>query len=322
MRTLSTKGGIWYIKVALRVFASKHEVAMAISTPQELAVSPSASMPKGYSFVKKGDVYVTKNCRKLTHDSGSQVYIVQSEKKTTLGIRVPRTIHNQVLTLNTATKAARTAAVAKKDGALETKTCAELLRLYHRIPKERIAMILKHTLKKNSGRVGRNKELSLTEVVDLAVRAHIRHKFTEYDAMLAKGVSREQARQRIQKIVDTMATIWGRTVKKTDRRQLKSTKSTTRVRTLTTKKLAAHPAPKSVVKRPVQTQASTSRPALRSNRVKPQVFGSTDKIVAVPEYIVISSGESESPIELDPLDNYSNSPASQSSTLDDFDWDE
>lgn len=295
---------------------------MASSTPQEPVVSPSTPMPKGYILVKKGDVYVTKYCRKLTHDSGSQVYIVQSEKRITLGIRVPRTIHSQVLTLNTATKAARTAAVAKKDEALETKTHAELLRLYHRIPKERISMILKHTLKKNSGRVGRNKELSLTEVVDLAVRAHIRHKFTDYDAMLGRGVSKEQARQRIQKTVDTMATSWGGTIKRADRRQLKSIKPTTCARTLTTKKLAVHSVPKSVLKRPAQTQGSKSRPALRSNRAKSQVVDSTDKIVAVPEYIEISSGEFDSPMQLDPSNDFSDSPASQNSTLDDFDWDE
>ena len=182
---------------------------MPVSGSDEPVVRPSSPMPKGYVFVKKGNVYITKNCRQLTQQAGRTVYIVQNEKKTTLGIRVPQYIRDQVHALNTATAADRAAAVAKKDEALENRTKAELLRLFPKIPHEKVPIILKHTLQKRSGRVGRTTDLPLREVVVLAVRAHARHRCTDYDVLLRKGVSREQARRQIQSVVDLKVKDWG-----------------------------------------------------------------------------------------------------------------
>jgi hypothetical protein len=56
--------------------------------------------------------------------------------------------------------------------------------------------IAEHACQKYSGRVGRSaaaKELQ-SEAVELAVRAHVRHVHTRYDEILARGVSRQEAR--------------------------------------------------------------------------------------------------------------------------------
>ena len=163
----------------------------------------------GYEFVPKGDVYITKNCRKLAHKAGRTVYVVQDSDGVTQGIGVPNFIYLQVLRLDAETKDARAAAVLKKDVALETKVKAEMLKLFPKVPEDEVRCILKHTLKKGSGRVGRNRELPLGGMVGLAVRAHIRHGHTNYDGMLRAGASRDRAREAIRGIVDEKIDAWG-----------------------------------------------------------------------------------------------------------------
>ena len=58
-------------------------------------------MPKGYRFVPKGNVYITKNCRKNTQAANKTVYVVVESLNTkrvkTLGIRVPADIYGEVV---------------------------------------------------------------------------------------------------------------------------------------------------------------------------------------------------------------------------------
>lgn len=166
------------------------------------------NLPHGYAFVRKGNVYITKNCRNLTHKANHTVYVVQASNGKPIGIAVPSTIYSQVQQLHTATSAARAAAVAKKDATVEDAFQAELLRLFPEMPGDRVALVTKHTLKKRSGRVGRTTKLALDKVVVFAVRAHIRHKLTDYDAMLRRGVDRDQARKDVRGAIDELARKW------------------------------------------------------------------------------------------------------------------
>jgi hypothetical protein len=72
--------------------------------------------------------------------------------------------------------------------------------------------IADHACKKYSGRVGRSaaaKELE-ANAVELAVRAHIRHVYTRYDELLARGVAREDARARVADAVAKCFETWQR----------------------------------------------------------------------------------------------------------------
>lgn len=183
-------------------------------TLDERIVHPSTPLPNGYVFVGKGDVYKTRNCRKLTHEAGHPVHVVQAtnKSKTTLGIRVPRSIHEQVLAEAAATKDARASAVVRRDRALEDKTRVEILRLFPQIPLRHLEDILRHTLAKNSGRVGRTGTTSLAEAARLAVCAHVRHTFTDYDNMLKNGVEGEKARTMVFPAVKEKIEEWGMVV--------------------------------------------------------------------------------------------------------------
>lgn len=177
-------------------------------SPEDRIVRPFTPVPPGYIFVPKGNVYITKNCRKLTQAQDKPIYIVRSDKKKTLGIRVPRSVYNKALADNNATAMARAENVRRRDQNLEDKTEAELLSCFPRIPREHVPLILKHTLQKRSRRVGRSKEKPLNFVVELAVRAYVRHRLTDYDKLLRKGVDREKARKLVQGSIDEKVKQW------------------------------------------------------------------------------------------------------------------
>jgi len=84
--------------------------------------------------------------------------------------------------------------------------------LFPRCPNERARVIAEHACEKYSGRVGRSTAARRfdEEAIQLAVRAHLRHSETNYDALLAKGVDRREARSRVQEHVDRLLDAWTR----------------------------------------------------------------------------------------------------------------
>jgi hypothetical protein len=83
--------------------------------------------------------------------------------------------------------------------------------LYPRCPPGRERLIAEHACLKYSGRVGRSaaaKSLD-SEAVDLAVLAHVRHRETNYDELLAHGHDRLDARRRVEDQVDRVLSRWG-----------------------------------------------------------------------------------------------------------------
>jgi len=73
--------------------------------------------------------------------------------------------------------------------------------------------IAEHACRKHSGRVGRSaaaKRLA-PDTIELAVRAHVRHRYTPYDALLARGVDRGDARGSVRQAVGEVVERWRRT---------------------------------------------------------------------------------------------------------------
>lgn len=77
-------------------------------------------------------------------------------------------------------------------------------------PDERAWAIAEHACEKYSGRVGRSSAARRLdeEAIRLAVRAHLRHTDTNYDALLARGVDRGEARSRVREDVDRLLESW------------------------------------------------------------------------------------------------------------------
>ncbi|KAL2263921.1 hypothetical protein VTK26DRAFT_4302 [Humicola hyalothermophila] len=183
--------------------------SVQISEPEEPEVRDDEPMPKGYKFVPKGDVYITKHCRKKTHEAGKTLYVVVDGKNKPIGLRCPAHIFRQVISQNEATATQRAEAVQKRDAAIQEDFGEAIVKLFPKIPRAEVPLILKHSLKKHSRRVGRTGTVELHERVRLAVRAHIRHVHTDYDKKLRQGVSREEARAQIWERLNNIAKEWG-----------------------------------------------------------------------------------------------------------------
>ncbi len=76
-------------------------------------------------------------------------------------------------------------------------------------PPERLA-IAEHACLKHSGRVGRSAGAKAFDpaMLELAVRAHIRHEHTPYDELLVRGLSREDARAAVRDAADDVLARW------------------------------------------------------------------------------------------------------------------
>lgn len=175
---------------------------------QEVTVDHKSPVSKGYGSLKKGNVFRTGLCRRLTREAGKTLYVVTDGKKT-VGLRAPIFVLKEVHERDRATKDARSAAVARRDNATSNEFEAVLMSRFPKIPPESVGTILKHTLKKSSGRVGRTGKLSLEHKVLLAVRAHIRHSHTNYDSLLRKAnMNRDEARKAVGQDIDRIVRLW------------------------------------------------------------------------------------------------------------------
>jgi hypothetical protein len=77
-------------------------------------------------------------------------------------------------------------------------------------PEKERGGIAEHACLKHSGRIGRSAAARGLdpEAIELAVRAHARHRHTPYDELLAQGMTREEARSIVASTVDEVLTRW------------------------------------------------------------------------------------------------------------------
>jgi hypothetical protein len=176
----------------------------------EKNVTSREPMPQGYAFLPKGIAYKTLNCRKLTRASGNPLYVV-IDNKSTLGLRAPRNIINQVHLKAKDTLATRIAAVQRKDAVDVAKATVELKAQFPKMPSKDRDLIINHGFRKHSGRVGRTGSIPLPKKVTLAVIAHIRHRHTNYEALLSRGEARDATRRTIWKQIESIMHEWGYT---------------------------------------------------------------------------------------------------------------
>lgn len=99
---------------------------------------------------------------------------------------------------------------AEQDAEFVARFAQRVRLLYPGCPPDRPEQIAEHACQKYSGRVGRSaaaKRLD-EDAVQVAVVAHVRHAETRYDAFLARGVDRRDARDRVRGQVDRVLARW------------------------------------------------------------------------------------------------------------------
>ncbi|KAI1420715.1 hypothetical protein F5Y12DRAFT_771647 [Xylaria sp. FL1777] len=181
---------------------------LAFST-KEPVVRATSPIPLGYSFVPKGDPYLTRNCRRQTQQSHQLVYAVVNDQKKHIGIRVPYHIHAAVLQSESTTRLARRQKVRKHDESLEKRFSEAIRKSFPRIPHEELRMLMRRATAKGEGRVGRTGTIGIAEKARLAVQAHIRHTKTNYEELLRSGCNRESARAQTSQRTFDLLREWG-----------------------------------------------------------------------------------------------------------------
>ncbi|KAH7160832.1 hypothetical protein EDB81DRAFT_783252 [Dactylonectria macrodidyma] len=164
--------------------------------PKEPIVSPATPMPKGYGFLKKGNVFLTAKTRRKTHDAKKTLYVV-TEKGKPLGLRAPIWILKEVHDADRSTKNKRQSDVKRRDDANEKEFETAIRRIFPEIPEDSLQKVIKRALQKRSGRVGRTSTLPVQDRAQLAVAAHVRHCHTQYDKLVRGPMSKNDAREKI-----------------------------------------------------------------------------------------------------------------------------
>lgn len=132
-----------------------------------------------------------------------------------IGLHCPTEIVQAVLKDAAATVQTRRDAVATKDSRDSERDRQLLLGNFPAIPTADVDHIMLHGFEKGSGRVGRTNKLDEDSKFELAVKAHIRHKFTDYDEywkQMKAGthaiLTKTQARARVASQVQSIAASW------------------------------------------------------------------------------------------------------------------
>jgi hypothetical protein len=99
---------------------------------------------------------------------------------------------------------------AELDAAFVARFAERIHQLFPGCPSDRADRIAAHACQKYSGRVGRSAAAKRfdEEAVEMAVVAHARHLETRYDELLACGVERRDARDRVREQVDRVLARW------------------------------------------------------------------------------------------------------------------
>jgi hypothetical protein len=115
---------------------------------------------------------------------------------------------------DTEVRAARNLRRAERESELDHKYVAEFAKAirqqYPSCPSGRESEIAEHACRKYSGRIGRTGDAKTLQpsAIELAVRAHVRHRETEYDLLLAQGCERHEARSRVSATVAEVLDQW------------------------------------------------------------------------------------------------------------------
>ncbi|KAJ5112112.1 hypothetical protein N7532_000157 [Penicillium argentinense] len=167
--------------------------------------------PANYTFVASGTPLLTKTCKNRCRAEGSRIFAVSTSHDnpnfalTRLSIQVhrvgyhfPTAVVNRVcydlglyltdsgkaVPLNTPTALEELSDTDKDQVTLNTEARDTIQDMFPNIPADDLNQIIKRSFQKGGGKIGTAFEHSLNRRVHLAVVAHIRHTYTDYDWIL------------------------------------------------------------------------------------------------------------------------------------------
>ncbi|KAL6231655.1 hypothetical protein BDW75DRAFT_233420 [Aspergillus navahoensis] len=207
--------------------ARKHKVILESVTQEKKklrsVISFKAKAPPGYTFISAGDPFFTTTCKERCRRDGLKVYAVSttphlhthglSQHVHRIGYHFPSAVvadvcmnHGLYLTETGKAVAPRSILgdeasrkITDSDSQITINTEARdvLKDLFPNIPDNDLNQIIKTAFQKGQRKVGTAVELPLARRAQLAVVAHIRHIYTDYDRLL-KTTSFHEARAAVE----------------------------------------------------------------------------------------------------------------------------
>ena len=173
-------------------------------------------IPEDHDEIEPGSHFVTRFVN--THSPTVYYRMAKSRRgrySKLVGILAPRSVIGLAKAEVLGTEAARAAqrqeasvARQRQHDRQKSEVKEEMLRLYPLMPPDVADDIVSHAWSVGSGRVGRTRCLDAATAIELAVWAHIRHEYTDYDERLADGDDRDVARAAVESAIRAMHDAW------------------------------------------------------------------------------------------------------------------
>ncbi|KAL3469985.1 hypothetical protein BJX99DRAFT_240244 [Aspergillus californicus] len=206
--------------------ARRHKVILESVTQEKKrlrsVISFESKAPPGYTFISAGDPHFTTACKEQCRSGGLKVYAVSttphmhthglSQHVHRIGYHFPSAIVARVCTernlyLSGSGKAAPLYNAGNDPGCEHTDSASQVIinteardvlkDLFPNLPDNDLNQIIKTAFQKGQRKVGTAVELPLARRAQLAVVAHIRHVYTNYDRLL-KTTSFHEARASVE----------------------------------------------------------------------------------------------------------------------------
>ncbi len=169
-------------------------------------------------FLASGDVALTRRARKHSTLSPVVVRFSRTRKRyerqgVLVGEEALTRAEKECLADADARQAARAREADRRmrvDREYVAKFAEQIERVFPECTSEEREAIAKHACLKYSGRVGRSAGARRFDktALELAVQAHVRHHHTDYDALLAAGMDRQEARDAVRPMVERALDRW------------------------------------------------------------------------------------------------------------------
>ncbi|KAJ6088293.1 hypothetical protein N7486_009554 [Penicillium sp. IBT 16267x] len=222
---------------AIQRRARKHKVIMESVTQEKKKLRSvicfEAKAPTGYTFIPAGNPLLTTACKERCRKEGFQIHAVSttphmhthnlSQHVHRIGYHFPSTVVAAVcselgLYLTSTGKAVSFHTLGTVDDrrppdsevsqeVINTEARDAIKDLFPNVPDKDLFRIIKTSFQKGQRKVGTASELPLARRAQLAVVAHIRHLYTDYDRLLRQG-SFQEARSAVEQPTLAKVVAW------------------------------------------------------------------------------------------------------------------
>lgn len=154
--------------------------------------SESSVSEVGYGRVSVGNAFITRNVRKMTLEEGYDLYELMTpsgyKNCTSLdALYAPISIIQTVQNLSQESAEKRQRARERSEAKERKQAWQSFDKLFPRMPENEREAVFARAFEKRSGRIGHKKGFSMDSKVDLATRAHVKYRYTNFESIVEES---------------------------------------------------------------------------------------------------------------------------------------